>query len=268
MPLRELIRIDEEKCDGCAECVPACAEGAIAIVDGKARLVSEVYCDGMGACLGHCPQGAITVERVEAMAFDEAAVALHLAASRRRSSPRESMLPSIRQVATPVVHAQAQTGGCPGSRTMSWDAAAPIGPSQSAPRPSELRQWPVQLHLLPPTAPYLRDAELLLAADCVAFAAGDFHRNFLAGRALAIACPKLDSHQEIYVEKLAAMIDAGGVRAVTVAIMQVPCCSGLLKLAQVAVAKASRPVPLSCLVVGVQGEILASGDVPTPAPSR
>ncbi len=266
MPVRELIRIDEEKCDGCGLCVPACAEGAIAIVDGKARLVSEVYCDGMGACLGHCPLGAITVETVEAASFDEAAVARHLAASRPPSPRQEAMLPSVQPAIAPLVHPQGQPGGCPGSRTMSWNDAAPMTHDRSAPRPSELRQWPVQLHLLPPTAPYLRDAELLLAADCVAFAVGDFHRDFLAGRALAIACPKLDSHQEVYLEKLTAMIDRGGVRAVTVAIMQVPCCSGLLKLAQAAVAGASRPVPLSYVVVGVQGETLASGDFPAARP--
>ena len=261
MPVRELIRIDEERCDGCGQCVPACAEGAIAVIDGKARLVGEVYCDGMGACLGHCPLGAITIERVEAAAFDEAAVTRHLAAGRPPSPRPAPMLPAVQPVAAPIVHPQAQTGGCPGSRTMSWVDPGPAVAESSAPRPSELRQWPVQLHLLPPTAPYFRDAELLLAADCVAFAVGDFHRDFLAGRALAIACPKLDSHQEVYLEKLVAMIDAGGVRAVTVAIMQVPCCSGLLKLAQAAVAKASRPVPLSYVVVGVQGETLASGDL-------
>ncbi|MBI4917848.1 MAG: 4Fe-4S binding protein [Acidobacteria bacterium] len=261
MPVRELIRIDEEKCDGCGQCVPACAEGAIAIIDGKARLVGEVYCDGMGACLGHCPLGAITIERVEAAAFDEAAVARHLAAGRPPSPRVAPMLPAVQPVVAPIVHPQAQTGGCPGSRTMSWADVVPAASEASAPRPSELRQWPVQLHLLPPTAPYFHDAELLLAADCVAFAVGDFHRDFLAGRALAIACPKLDSHQEVYLEKLVAMIDAGGVRGVTVAIMQVPCCSGLLKLAQAAVARASRPVPLSYVVVGVQGETLASGDL-------
>jgi ferredoxin len=234
MPLREIIRIDEELCDGCGLCVPACAEGAIALVDGKANLLSERLCDGLGACLGHCPQGAITVERLDAAPFDEVAVARHL------------------RVPASVPTAFA---ACPGSREASFEAEAPVGGDES--RPSALRQWPVQLHLVSPTAPHFTGADVLLAADCVAYAVGDFHHDHLAGRALAIACPKLDVHQEIYLEKLVALIDDAKIASLTVMVMEVPCCGGLVRLAQAAAARAARPVPVRSLVVGVRGKILA-----------
>ncbi|MFZ5785650.1 MAG: ATP-binding protein [Acidobacteriota bacterium] len=238
MATRELIRIDEEKCDGCGLCVPACAEGAIAIVDGKARLVSESFCDGMGACLGHCPQGAITVERVEAAAFDEAAVARHLASLR---------------------HAEPPAPSCPGSRPAAFEAGAhDSGPVV----PSALRHWPVQLHLLSPAAPFFRGADVLLAADCVAFALGGFHGDLLAGRSLAIACPKLDSGQESYLAKLVAMIDEAEIASLTVAVMEVPCCSGLVRLARTALERASRQCPLRIVVVGIRGDVLADSGLP------
>jgi NAD-dependent dihydropyrimidine dehydrogenase PreA subunit len=247
MAFREIIRIDEERCDGCGLCVPACAEGAIALVDGKARLVSESFCDGLGACLGHCPQGAITIERIEAGPFDEVAVARHLA----RPPVPETV---------PVAAA-----ACPGSRELSFEAHAPAPAGSDGPRPSTLRQWPVQLHLVSPAAPYFRGADVLLAADCVAYAVGDFHRDHLAGRSLAIACPKLDAHQEIYLEKLVALIDGAGIASLTVMVMEVPCCGGLLRLAQSAAARAARQVPVRSLVVGIKGEILPDTTVPLAA---
>ena len=250
MTRREIIRIDEELCDGCGDCVPSCAEGAIVLAEGKARLISDVYCDGMGACLGHCPRGAISIEEVEAAAFDPEAVERHLAAAR---APKPA-IPPILPTPAPVHHASA----CPGSQARSWagattDAAAVGG----SPSPSALRQWPVQLHLLAPTAPYLNGSELLLTADCVAFAVGDFHGRFLAGRTLAIACPKLDSEQQRYLDKLVAMIDHGGIAALTVAVMEVPCCSGLVRLALEAASRASRRIPVRRIVVSVTGETLA-----------
>jgi len=251
MARREIIRIDECLCDGCGDCVPACAEGAIAVIGGKARLVSEVYCDGLGACLGHCPRGAISIEEVEAAAFDPEAVARHLAAAASAPAAAGPTLPS---------HAPAPPAGtsaCPGSQARSWAGSATGAVGADTPSPSALRQWPVQLHLLAPTAPSLRGAELLLAADCVAFAAGDFHARMLAGRALAIACPKLDSEQQRYLDKLTAMVDHGGVSCLTVAVMEVPCCSGLVRLALEAVARASRRVPVRRVVVSVTGEVLA-----------
>lgn len=256
MPEREIIHIDEALCDGCGDCVPACAEGAIQIVDGKARLISEVYCDGLGVCLGHCPQGAITVVRREAEAFDEAAVESHLRAQ-APSAP------------APVELAAPASGGCPGSRPQSLTARPSIpvvgtAGFDSAPAPaSELRHWPVQLHLVPPTAPFFQGQDVVLAADCVAFAMGDFHQRVLAGRALAIACPKLDSHQEVYVEKLVAMIDQARIASLTVVVMEVPCCSGLARLAQQAVARAERPVDLRVMVIGTRGDLLAEQQLAT-----
>lgn len=262
MPRRQVIRIDEEKCDGCGLCVTACAEGAIEVVDGKARLVSETYCDGLGACLGECPQGAITLESIAAAPFDESAVADHLA-RRRASDPQRALSPSVQSrggaplLSPPAPHA----GGCPGSRALSFSPVPPRTDAAVLALPSQLRQWPVQLHLLSPQAPYLRDADLLLAADCVAFALGDFHRGWLAGRSLAIACPKLDTNQDSYLEKLAVMAGSGGVRSLTVMVMEVPCCGGLVRLAQQAVAASGRSLPLTVVVVSVQGQILATREL-------
>ena len=256
MALREIIQIDEELCDGCGLCVPACAEGAIAVVDGKARLVSEVYCDGLGACLGHCPRGAITVVEREVPEFDEAAVARHLAARGGTEGPR-----GLVQLEVTPAGALAPAAGCPGSRTMSWEAGTP-----AAGAPSALAQWPVQLHLLPVEAPFLRGRELVLAADCAAFAAGDFHARYLQGRALAIACPKLDSNQEVYLEKLAAMAASGGITGIHVVMMEVPCCGGLHRLAEAAVARAGVAISVRRTVLGVRGQVLeGEGDPARPA---
>lgn len=251
MAVRDVVEIDEALCDGCGDCVPSCAEGAIQIIDGKAKLVGDVYCDGLGACLGHCPQGAITIIRREAAAFDQQAVDRHLAGGGRTGI-------GARPTSLPVAGFAGQSGpSCPGSRTIAWQAEAAA--SEPGPSPaSRLRQWPIQLHLIPPTAPFLVDAEVLLAADCVAYAVGGFHQDHLAGRALAIACPKLDSHQEIYLDKIAAMIDHGGIRELAVMVMEVPCCSGLVELARQAVARASRRIPVSVKVVGVRGEVIAA----------
>lgn len=245
MPFRDVIEIDRELCDGCGDCVSSCAEGAIAIIDGKATLVSDRYCDGLGACLGHCPQGAITVVRREAEPFDEVAVARHLGA---RATAVRPNLAVVGQPPTP--------GACPGSRPQfmrpSGGPQSEVGEGPA----SELRHWPVQLHLVPPTAPFFAAADVLLAADCVAFAVGDFHRRFLAGRSLAIACPKLDSHQDIYLDKLVSMIDEAGIRSLQVLVMEVPCCGGLLRIAEEAAARARRKVPVECVVVSTAGQVL------------
>ena len=253
MAVREVIEIDERLCDGCGDCVTACAEGAIAIVDGKARLISDVYCDGLGACLGHCPQGALKVIEREADAFDEQAVEDHL---KRLRGPAQGPGPQpqftvLSQAPTPAA------GGCPGSRPqMHQLPLAPVGDAADAPVSSQLRHWPVQLHLVPPTAPFFQGQDVLLAADCVAFAVADFHQRHLAGSSLAIACPKLDSNQEIYLQKLVAMIDVAEIRSLKVMVMEVPCCGGLVRLAEEALRRANRDVPVECLVVGTQGHIL------------
>ena len=252
MAVREVIEIDEKLCDGCGDCVTACAEGAIVIIDGKARLISDVYCDGLGACLGHCPQGAITVIQRDADAFDEAAVERHLATI-RTVGPSRAPGPSLNVVAQAPVDA----GGCPGSRTQAFNPAAPSTGSAATGPASQLRHWPVQLHLVPPTAPFFAGADVLLAADCVAFAVGDFHARFLAGNALAIACPKLDTNQEIYLQKLVAMIDEAEIKSLRVMVMEVPCCGGLVHLVEEALRRAQRSLPVECLVVGTQGMVLS-----------
>jgi len=253
--IREIVKIDEEKCDGCGLCVPACAEGAIQIIDGKARLIADNLCDGLGACLGHCPKDAIVVEKRAADEFDEEAVEEHLKSTGQpvpqHHAPAASAAgcPSaqVQSFAAPV-----HGGGFPSARLMSFDKSTATAEEVSA-RPSELRQWPVQMHLVPPSAPFLRDADLLLAADCVPFAYPDFHRDFLQGRALLIGCPKLDDGQA-YLQKLTDILSQNDIRSLTVLHVEVPCCSGLIVLARQAIAASGKNVPLETIRVGIQGE--------------
>lgn len=211
---RMVVRIDEEKCDGCGKCVPGCAEGALKIMDGKARLVKDSYCDGLGACLGVCPRGAITLEEREADPFSIDEVT---------RSPHE---------------------GCPGSglRTPLVGAA------------SEAGQWPLQLHLVPVNAPFFRNAELLIAADCVPPAFPGFHNSLLRGRKLIIACPKLDDTSG-YLEKLTDIIRLNEPASITVAFMEVPCCAGLVALVRHALERSGKQIPLSLVRIGVDGRL-------------
>lgn len=243
MIMRQIVAIDEQKCDGCGLCVPGCEEGAIRIVGGKARLVSDVYCDGLGACLGHCPQGAISLIERPAEAFSEAAVARHLA------QPPAGL---------PVL---AAPGGCPGSQLQRPNSPSPesrsSAPDDRAPEdasPSRLANWPVQLHLVPPQAPYLQDADVLLTADCVPFALADFHRRFLDGRPVLIGCPKLDDGRA-HVQKLAQIIAMSRIRSLTVVRMEVPCCSGLSQIARAAIELSGADVRLDEFVVLVRGQV-------------
>lgn len=249
MPVRQIIRIDEEKCDGCGLCATACAEGAIAIIDGKARLVSETYCDGLGVCLGECPRGAITMEAREAAPFDEEAVA-HAKAARSSQEP----LPC----------------GCPGShvQTVSPCACADDAAPEAEDRPSRLRNWPVQMRLVPSSAPYLRGADLAIAADCVPFAFAGFHERFLPGKVLLVGCPKLDD-ADYYRAKLAGILRDNGIRSVEVVHMEVPCCGGLVRLALGAMADAGTDIPLRLTRIGIDGQVqetqTVSGTRPAPA---
>lgn len=294
---RTIIKIDEDLCNGCGLCVDGCHEGALQIVEGKARMISDLYCDGLGACIGDCPVGAITLEEREAEPYDEykvmegiapkgeATILAHLNhlidhnqeefveqglqyieehklnvnLSKLKQASKfmnEEKAQPTTQAPAPHAHDHHGGGGCPGSRMMSFDKpqATTNGNTPTA-QPSELRQWPVQLHLVNPQAPYFQNADVLLAADCVAFSMGDFHSKYLKGKGLAIACPKLDNGKDIYVEKLSAMIDLSRINTLTVMIMEVPCCSGLLGLAKMAVQNATRKVPVKALVVGLDGEI-------------
>lgn len=241
--IRKIIQIDEDKCDGCGLCASACAEGAIRIEDGKARLVSENYCDGLGACIGECPQGAITIVEREAEAFDEEAVERHLAGG--GVAEDEGRAEGTDRLAC----------GCPGSMARELDVVANAENGARGRSPSQLRNWPVQMHLVPPTAPYLEGASLLLAADCVGFSCPDFHRDLLRGKTLIVGCPKLDD-AAYYREKLAAILRDNDVRDITVAFMEVPCCLGLVKLARQAVADSGRDIPVFTVKVGIRGDIL------------
>lgn len=302
--IRDIIEIDEDLCNGCGECVPGCHEGALQIVDGKARLISELMCDGLGACVGHCPTGAMTVVKTDAPAYDEVRVMkeniipagmntirAHLSHLRdhgeldflaqamgvlaeaginlemeqemgmKVEAEMELNMGPAEKPGVAVQHGMTPAGGgCPGSaaRTLRQSAAPfqSTPDSGGVPASSQLAQWPVQLHLLNPSAPYLRNADLLLAADCSAYAVGDFHQRFLKGKALAIACPKLDQGMESYLEKLTAMIDSAGINTITVLMMEVPCCGGLLQIAQAAVSRARRKVPVKKMVVSIEGELL------------
>jgi len=285
-----MIKIDEDKCNGCGVCVPSCHEGALQIIDGKARLISDLMCDGLGACLNHCPQDAMTIEKREAEPYDEIkvmeimvdkginTVVAHLKHLKEHNETgflkqavgwlkeNEQQLSFkvddvIRQVHKPKVSVMQQGhagGGCPGSaaRTIERPSVASTASLENNNASSALRQWPVQMHLVNPMAPYFRESDMLLAADCVAFAMGNFHSKYLNGRSLGIACPKLDSNQEAYVQKLVQMIDQAKINTLTVAIMQVPCCGGLLQQAKMAIEQASRKIPLKLAVVSIEGEIL------------
>jgi Fe-S-cluster-containing hydrogenase component 2 len=241
MAVREIILIDEEKCDGCGLCIPSCPEGALAIVDGKAKLVSESYCDGMGACIGECPQDAMRVIKREAPEFDEAAATENM----RKAEVQKNQ-------AKAAAHAT-HFDGCPGSRTMVLEKKerrtdAPVGKLSS-----ELTQWPVQLHLVSPMAPYFDNRELLVAADCVPFADPNFHKSLLSEKSLAIACPKLDDTSS-YAPKLAEIIRRNNIPKITVAIMVVPCCMGLYGIVKEAVEMSGKDVEIDAIVVGVEGE--------------
>lgn len=292
---RDILRIDEDLCNGCGECVPNCHEGALQVIDNKVRLVSELMCDGLGACIGHCPQGAITIEKREAEPYNETRVMENMISKGKNTiiahlkhlkdhsetgylkegveflrQNREKLDFELQQVVSEVhshgmivqkemAHADGHAGvGCPGSRAMTIERSEPEhSVSEPADQISELRQWPVQMHLLNPNAPYFRGADLLLAADCVAYSTGNFHSRYLKGKSLAIACPKLDHGTDTYVEKLIAMIDTARINTITVMIMEVPCCGGLLQMVKTALSHTTRKVPVKEVIMGISGEVLA-----------
>ncbi len=286
---RDLIKIDDEKCTGCGDCVPNCHEGALQIIDGKVRLISELMCDGLGACIGHCPEGAITIEQREAEPYDELkvmeamvgkgfnTVVAHLKHLKEHNETfflkqgmgylvqhETELIFNIQDVKDSVhqsvgtAKAQNCTGGCPGSQTVVFDSGGLklIAPEEKISGASQLRQWPVQLHLINPSAAYFQGSDLLVASDCSAFSLGDFHANWLKNRSLVIACPKLDQGKETYVKKLIELVEGSKINTITVLIMEVPCCGGLLQLVQMAVQRAVRKVPVKAVTVSIKGEIL------------
>lgn len=287
---RTVIKIDEDLCNGCGLCIDGCHEGALQLVDGKARMISDLYCDGLGACIGECPVEAITFEEREAEPYDEikvmerispkgeATVLAHLnhLIDHHQDEYVQQGIDYVRQNNLAVDISKLKNfkpphkmephnhpnqhphgGGCPGARAISFDNPVAATSVPATNQPSELRQWPIQLHLVSPFAPYFQNADIVLAADCVAFSIGNFHNKYLKGKSLAIACPKLDSGKEVYIEKLAAMIDQANINTLTVMIMEVPCCQGLLQLAKMASQKATRKVPVKNIVVSLRGEVLS-----------
>jgi ferredoxin len=241
---RKIIEIDEELCDGCGQCVPSCAEGALEIIEGKARLIAEVYCDGLGACVGECPTGALTVTEREADEFEEEAVEAFL-----KSKDKE--IP---------VQEEAMACGCPSSQIQDF---VPTGACEGANQPvsqesqdSALAHWPVQIKLVPPTAPFLQGADLLVAADCTAVAYPHFQRDFVEGKAVMVGCPKLDDAEE-YVQKFADVFSRAGIKSVRVVVMEIPCCQGLPVIVQKGMQKAGKYIPMEKVVISPRGDLMS-----------
>ena len=247
---RKIVKIDEEKCNGCGLCAAACHEGAIGIVGGKAKLLREDYCDGLGDCLPACPAGAISFEEREAPAYDGEAVRAAKLARFKAGARGPAEGTTGKEGAAPL------PCGCPGAlarrigRTSAPDASAAPLPEETA---SELTQWPVQIRLVPAKAPWLDGAELLIAADCTAYACGDFHRRFLRGRILLIGCPKLD--EEDYAEKLTAILAGNDIRSLTVVRMEVPCCGGIESAAGRALQASGKRIPWQVVTVNIDGTL-------------
>ena len=278
---RDIIRIDENLCDGCGQCIPGCPEGALQVIDGKARLISDLFCDGLGACIGTCPQGAIEIEKREAEAYDERKVmenivkqganviqahlshlkdhnemdihAIAVDYLREKGIPVPESTPEV----PPRAAAHAHGGGCPGAAMMdlrnrnSGTGDAPVGRLES-----QLRQWPVQLQLINPHAPYLKNADLLVVADCVPFAYANFHNRFLKDKVMVTFCPKLDQTLEQYIDKMATIFADNDLKSVSVLHMEVPCCSGTLVLVQRALEKAQKVIPVKEYTISIGGEII------------
>jgi len=281
---RKIIHIDGEKCTGCGQCIPDCPEGALQMIEGKARLVSDLFCDGLGACMGTCPEGAISVIEREAVAYDEKAVmenvvpqgpaviAAHLEhhlAHGEQDLYRQAMeylkehqipVPAHR---SPLCHPGHAPGGhpsfagCPGSVARSISRNPP-GESRlpSGTPASELRQWPVQLKLLNPRAPYFDNADLLITADCVPFAYGDFHRDFLKDKIVIIFCPKLDTDIDGYITKLADILSHHAIRFITILHMEVPCCSGVTYVVDQALERSGKKIPVKECTISIDGQVV------------
>jgi ferredoxin len=252
MALRNIVKIDEEKCNGCGNCVSACAEGAIQMIDDKAKLVSEIYCDGLGACLDCCPVDAITIEQREAAEFDEEATQRYLEELARNKAAYEQQ--ALKRKPKGPVPNKAEGFVCPGSRTMNLDAE-PNDNAQSGDVSSQLGQWPVQLKLVSPMAPYFAGTDLMLVADCVPFAMGDFHAKLLTGNTIAVACPKLDDTGD-YVQKIADILTTAKPKSLTVVHMEVPCCGGLGRMAQAAIELSGSELIVKDITVSLRGDLM------------
>ncbi len=274
---RQIITIDEEKCNGCGLCVPGCPEGALQIIDGKARLVSDLFCDGLGACIGECPEGAITILEREAEPYNERLVmeniirqgppviAAHIKHLRDHNETGylNEALDLLREKGLPVpveleTARHEHPAGCPGSRVVDMrDHRSAPQHGSPMPRQSELRQWPVQLHLINAHAPFLKNADLLIAADCVPFAYPAFHEDLLRDKIVIIFCPKLDAGIDEYIEKMTGIFAHQDIRSVTVAHMEVPCCSGARRIVEMGMQKAGKHIQITDYTIGIGGALIA-----------
>jgi len=277
MPKRNIINIDAEKCNGCGQCIPNCPEGAIQVIDGKARLISDLFCDGLGACIGYCPEGAITIEEREAQAYDERKVMEnivrqgpnvikahleHLKGHGEHKYLQEALsFLKEKMIAVPAEGEAGQgahhgEGGCPGSKMMDMrNKEAAKNDKKGVKLDSQLSQWPVQLMLVPAGAPYFDNADLLICADCVPFAYANFHQGLLKGKILLVGCPKLDN-TEIYRQKLMDIFKNNNLRSVTYAHMEVPCCFGLVGIIREAITFSGKDIPFEEVNIGIKGERL------------
>ena len=234
---RNIIAIDEIKCNGCGQCVTGCAESALQIVNGKARLVKEIYCDGLGACIGTCPTGALTITLRETAAFDENATEKHIHAMK---------------------HKNEKSCACPGAMVAEFKPRTPATEKTRADQQSELTNWPVQLMLVPLNAPYFNNADLLIAADCTAFSVAGFHSRFIKDKKLIIACPKLDD-SSYYQEKLTQIFSNNHIKSVSIARMEVPCCGGITYIVKEAIAKSGKNIPYCETIIGIKGDVREKG---------
>jgi NAD-dependent dihydropyrimidine dehydrogenase PreA subunit len=241
---RKIIEIDETLCDGCGQCIIACAEGALEIIDGKAKVISENLCDGLGACIGDCPTGALEIIERDADEFDEGAVEAHLAERAKNDADEK-----------PAFH-----GGCPSAGVQIFDtrgggSQTPDATEEASLQKSALSHWPVQIRLIPPSAPFLAGANLLVMADCVPVAFPTLHRDFLDGKAVAMGCPKFDNAEE-YIQKFSDIFRTANLKTVTVVVMEVPCCSALPKMVEMGMEKSGTKIPVERVVISTRGKIL------------
>jgi Fe-S-cluster-containing hydrogenase component 2 len=245
---RKIVEIDEERCDGCGLCVPSCAEGALEIVDGKAKIIADLYCDGLGACLGECPNDALRIIEREADEFDEEAV--------------EELLKSREEAAQPAEETLAS--GCPSAQLQSFGPPTTCQqanqPASHASAQSALSHWPVQVRLVPPTAPFLKGADLLVAADCTPVAYPNFHSDFLSGKVVMVGCPKFDE-ADLYIQKFADIFNTANLKSVTVVVMEVPCCQGLPLMVQKGMEMAGKKVPLEKVIISTRGDVLETREL-------
>ena len=280
---RDIVKINEELCDGCGLCIPNCHEGALQIIDGKAVLISDLMCDGLGACLGHCPQGALTIEQREAAPYDEIAVIIDMIPKGKNviiahlqhlkdhneheffkqaitylEENRASLAFNLDEVKAEVHKSLSSPcgGGCPGSASRAFSKTTELDVHNHTEQTSALQHWPIQLHLINPNAAHFSGSDFVLAADCAAFSMGNFHSKILNGKTLAVLCPKLDHGQEIYVEKIKTLIENAKINTITVVMMEVPCCGGVLHLVKQALQQSSRKVPVKLIISSISGDIL------------